>query len=235
MIFDKIIYQSEQTHTRLNDVRWNSIMIKEVVVENFTVISDVIDRGANRIELCDNLSVGGTTVSHGVAVEAINYCHAKKVPVMAMIRPRGGNFIYSNEEIEMMKKDIIHLKELGTDGVVFGCLTESGWIDESAMLSLLPLAKDLEVIFHMAFDQITPENQLKAIDWLIEHHVDRILTHGGPEGSKIEDNLDRLKEYVEYASGRITILPGGGITDKNYHHITTELNVGEVHGTKLVG
>ncbi|WP_010096286.1 copper homeostasis protein CutC [Ornithinibacillus scapharcae] len=210
-------------------------MIKEVVVENFTKVPDVMERGANRIELCDNLAVGGTTVSHAVAVQTIDYCKSKNVPVMAMVRPRGGNFIYGVDEIEMMKQDLIHLKELGTDGVVFGCLTVSGWIDEEAMRALLGLAEGIEVAFHMAFDQIKPEYQFKAIDWLIEHGVDRILTHGGASGTRIEDNLDRLKEYVDYAAGRITILPGGGITDSNYLHVTSVLEVNEVHGTKLVG
>lgn len=210
-------------------------MLKEACVENFTIVPEVIANGAGRIELCDNLTVGGTTVSHGVAIVTINYCHSKNVKVMSMIRPRGGNFIYSKEEIEMMKQDLVHLQELGTDGVVFGCLNDAGWIDEAVMLALLDLAKGLEVTFHMAFDQISPENQFKAIDWLASHGVSRILTHGGPPNTKIEDNLGRLKEYIEYADSRIVILPGGGINTKNLDLITSELNVGEAHGTKIVG
>lgn len=210
-------------------------MIKEACVENFTNVPEVITNGAERIELCDNLAVGGTTVSPGVAVITINYCHDKNVKVMSMIRPRGGNFNYSKEEIEMMKKDLVHLKELGTDGVVFGCLNDTGWIDEEAMLTLLDLAKGLEVTFHMAFDQISPENQFKAIDWLANHGVNRILTHGGLPDTKIEDNFGRLKEYIDYADGRIVILPGGGINTKNLDLITSELNIGEAHGTKIVG
>ncbi|TKC16719.1 copper homeostasis protein CutC [Robertmurraya kyonggiensis] len=210
-------------------------MLKEACVENFTNVPEVIANGARRIELCDNLAVGGTTVSPGVAVVTINYCHSKNVKVMSMIRPRGGNFIYSKEEIEMMKQDLVHLKELGTDGVVFGCLNDSGWIDEEAMIALLDLAKGLEVTFHMAFDQISPENQFKAIDWLEKHGVSRILTHGGQPDTKIEDNLGRLKEYIDYADDRIVILPGGGINTKNLPLITSELNVEEAHGTKIVG
>ncbi|WP_449621009.1 copper homeostasis protein CutC [Robertmurraya sp. Marseille-Q9965] len=210
-------------------------MLKEACVENFTNVPKVIANGAGRIELCDNLVVGGTTVSHGVAVVTINYCHNNNVKVMSMIRPRGGNFIYSKEEIEMMKQDLVHLKELGTDGVVFGCLNDTGWIDEEAMLALLDLAKELEVTFHMAFDQISPENQFKAIDWLAKHGVSRILTHGGLPDTKIEDNLGRLKEYIDFADGRIVILPGGGINTKNLPLIRSELNVGEAHGTKIVG
>ena len=210
-------------------------MLKEVCVENFTVIPDVIAKGAGRIELCDNLAVGGTTVSHGVAKKAIEYCHSKNTKVMAMIRPRGGNFIYSHEEIEMMKHDLVHLKQLGTDGVVLGCLNKTGWIDEMAMVTLLKLAEGLEVTFHMGFDQIKPEYQLKAIDWLVKNKVHRILTHGGPIDSPIEQNLPRLKEYIDYAAGRIIILPGGGITDKNLPFVTKALNINEAHGTKIVG
>ncbi|WP_196493755.1 copper homeostasis protein CutC [Ornithinibacillus caprae] len=209
-------------------------MLKEVCVENFKKVPELIAKGADRIELCDNLAVGGTTVSHGVAAETISYCHGKNIKVMSMIRPRCGNFIYSKEEIEIMKQDLVHLKQLGTDGVVLGCLDNKNWIDEEAMITLLEQAEGLEVTFHMAFDQINPDNQLKAIDWLVKHGVDRILTHGGQLDSKIEDNLVRLKEYVDHAAGRIIILPGGGITGKNLDFITTELSVSEVHGTRVV-
>ncbi|SEN51536.1 copper homeostasis protein [Terribacillus saccharophilus] len=210
-------------------------MLKEVCVENFTNVPELLAKGANRVELCDNLAVGGTTVSHGVAEVTINYCHDKNIKVMSMIRPRGGKFVFSKEEIEVMKRDLLHLKQLGTDGVVLGCLNETGWIDEDAMVTLLDLAKGLEVTFHMAFDEISPENQLKAIDWLVEHGVHRILTHGGPLDTKIEENLARLKEYIQYANDRIIILPGGGISSKNLRLITSELHVGEVHGTRIVG
>lgn len=134
-----------------------------------------------------------------------------------------------------MKRDLVHLKKLGADGVVLGCLNDTGWIDESTMITLLELAMEQEVTFHMGFDQIRPENQFKAIDWLVDHGVHRILTHGGPVGSRIEDNVTRLKEYVEYAADRIIILPGGGITNKNVHLITNVLNSSEIHGTKIVG
>lgn len=210
-------------------------MLKEVCVENFTVIPEAIERGAGRVELCDNLAVGGTTVSHGVAKQTIDYCRRKNVKVMSMVRPRGGHFLYNNVEIAMMQQDIAHLKELGTDGVVFGCLTDSGWIDEEAMLPLLQVAEGLEVVFHMAFDQIRPEAQLDAITWLAEHGVTRILTHGGSSHTKIEDNLERLKELIRFAGDKITIMPGGGITDQNLPHIVRVLGVTEVHGTKIVG
>lgn len=155
--------------------------------------------------------------------------------MMAMVRPRGGDFVYNKAEIAMMQEDIAHFKELGADGVVFGCLTDSGLIDEAAMLTLLQSAKGLEVVFHMAFDQIRPEAQLDAITWLAEQGVTRILTHGGSSNSKLEDNLDLLKEWIQFAGDRITIMPGGGITDRNLPHIVRELGITEVHGTKIVG
>jgi len=210
-------------------------MIKEVCVENFTVIPEAIERGADRVELCDNLSVGGTTVSHGVLVKTIPYCKSKNVKVMTIIRPRGGNFIYNQKELEMMYEDIIHCKQLGADGVVIGCLDENDWIDEKAMKLLLDAANGLDVTFHMAFDYIKKEDQFRAIDWLAKHNVHRILTHGGPSHTSIEDNLIRLKKYVDYAGNRIIILPGGGITDQNSAFISSTLDVKEVHGTKIVG
>lgn len=210
-------------------------MILEACVENFYKVPEVIKRGAHRIELCDNLSVGGTTVSHGVAVRTIEYCKSNHVKVMAMVRPRGGDFIYSSEEIEIMQHDIYHLKGLGIDGVVFGCLTDSDWIDELAMFKLLDCSKGLEVVFHMAFDQIQTDYQMKAIDWLSNQGVKRILTHGGPSSIPIENNFPRLKEYLEHASDRITIMPGGGITNQNLDYIKSNLKINEVHGTKIVG
>ncbi|KML32238.1 copper homeostasis protein CutC [Rossellomorea marisflavi] len=209
-------------------------MLKEVCVENFTKVPEAIEKGARRVELCDNLAVGGTTVSPGVARVTLDYCRSRNVKVMSMIRPRGGDFVYNVDEIEIMKRDIIHLKESGTDGVVFGCLTQDGWIDEEAMVTLLEVASGLEVVFHMAFDAITAESQLKAIDWLVEHGVHRILTHGGSSDTKIEDNVDRLKAYVEHANGRIAILPGGGVTSRNLENITSSLGVKEAHGTRIV-
>ena len=209
-------------------------MLKEVCVENFTKVPEAIEKGARRVELCDNLAVGGTTVSPGVAQVTLDYCRSRNVKVMSMIRPGGGDFVYTVDEIEIMKRDIIHLKEIGTDGVVFGCLTQDGWIDEEAMVTLLEVASGLEVVFQMAFDAITAESQLKAIDWLVEHGVHRILTHGGSSDTKIEDNVDRLKAYVEHANGRIAILPGGGVTSRNLEDITSSLGVTEAHGTRIV-
>ncbi|MEH7375404.1 copper homeostasis protein CutC [Neobacillus drentensis] len=131
-------------------------MLKEVCVENFTFVPVAIAKGVHRIELCDNLSVGGTTVSHGVAAKTIPFCHIKNTKVMTMVRPRGGNFIYNKEEIEIMQNDIVHFKQLGTDGVVIGCLNDSGWIDEDAMLYLIKIT--CSIVSHLT--HIVKKNDL---------------------------------------------------------------------------
>ncbi|UNM89202.1 copper homeostasis protein CutC [Vagococcus sp. CY52-2] len=209
-------------------------MIKEFCAENFTNIPNAIASGATRIELCDNLAVGGTTVSKGVLAETMAYCSEKGVPVMAIIRPRGGNFVYTDIELKIMEADILEARQLGVDGVVFGCLNEQNKIDEEAMLILLEASEGMQVTFHMAFDLMKRDDQFEAIDWLSQHGVTRILTHGGASVVPIEKHLEYLNDLISYANNRITILPGGGITYKNIDTVTSFLNVKEVHGTRIV-
>ena len=180
-------------------------MIKEFCAENYTSIPLAIANGANRIELCDNLAVGGTAPSTGVIEEVLSYANEKSVPVMTIIRPRGGDFVYNDIELKIMHTDLIEAKKLGTDGVVIGCLTPSGWLDEEALEVLIDSAEGLQITFHMAFDAIPQERQYEAIDWLVEHGVHRILTHGGVAGTNIEDNFAHLKQLIAHADGRIII------------------------------
>lgn len=112
--------------------------------------------------------------------------------------------------------------------------TPSGWLDEEALELLIETAEGLQITFHMAFDSIPEDRQFEAIDWLVEHGVDRILTHGGPADKTIVENFPRLKELIAYTDGRLIILPGGGVTAENAAHVAKELNVSEVHGTKIV-
>lgn len=210
------------------------MLIKEFCAENFTDIPAAITAGAKRIELCDNLTVGGTTVSQGVMEKTISYCHERDVAVMTIIRPRGGNFVYNDTELKIMHTDLIEAKKLETDGVVIGCLTTDNQLDEEAMALLLEAADGLQVTFHMAFDQLSPDAQLEAIDWLAERGVTRILTHGGPAGTLIENNLSALKTLIDYSQNKLTILPGGGLHYDNLQVIVDSLEVNEVHGTKIV-
>ena len=153
---------------------------------------------------------------------------------MTSIRPRGGDFIYNDIELKIMHTDLIEAKKLGTDGVVLGCLTPSGWIDEEAMELLLETAEGLQTTFHLAFDSIPKDRQFAAIDWLAEHGVDRILTHGGDASDPIEAHFDHLKQLIAHADGRLIILPGGKVNYKNAESVATALGVTEVHGTKIV-
>lgn len=223
-----------------------SDLLREFCAENFTCVPAAIAAGARRIELCDNLAVGGTSPSMGVIEATVDYAHGHGARVMAMVRPRGGDFVYSTREVEMMETDARIALALGVDGIVFGCLAA----DETGALALdVPTAERLmaiareaasergeavDVTFHMAFDALPDERQLDAIDAIAEIGCTRILTHGGPAGTPIADNLDRLAAYIERAAGRLIILPGAGITWENVDAVAERLGVGECHGTKIV-
>lgn len=212
-------------------------MIKEVCVENFTNVPLMIERGADWIELNNDLSVGGTTPYFGVIKKTVEYTHKHDVPVIVMIRPRGGNFVYSEDELEIMINDIQICSLLGVDGVTLGCLTREKHLDKRAMNRLLSVAHagDLEVVMHMAFDELTNVEQKEAIDWLYQNRIKRILTHGGPLTQPISHTLDHLKEVVKQAKNKIEILPGGGITKANINKIVEQIKIKQVHGTKLLG
>lgn len=209
-------------------------MIKEVAVENFTDLPAVLTAGAKRIELNDNLAVGGTTVSKGVMAEATKYIHEHDASVVAMIRPRGGNFVYNDIELKIMEADLFEAQALGVDAVAFGALTDQGTLDEEAMENLIGAAGGMDVVMHMAFDAIPDAQQPAVIAWLAAHDVSRILTHGGPLSEPIDATLPHLQELVKTATGKITIIPGGGITAANVDEITRQLGVQEAHGTKII-
>ena len=215
----------------------------EFCAENMTDVPAAIAAGARRIELCDNLARGGTSVSAGVAWACVSYAHAHGARVMAMVRPRGGDFAYTETEFAMMEADLTGFANLGVDGVVLGCLAADpqapgAWaLDLPALERLAGLARGLgvaDLTFHMAFDELPAATQLPAIDVLAELGFTRILTHGGPAGTPIEGNLPRLRELAAHAAGKLTILPGAGITYRNAGAIARELWCRELHGTKIV-
>lgn len=211
-------------------------MLREVCVENYTDIPRMIEAGADRIELNNDLGAGGTTPSFGVIKQSIKYAHQHQIPVVVMIRPRGGNFVYNDDEFTIMKQDLQVAAILGADGVALGCLTADKQLDKVKMTELCAMARSLklDVVLHMAFDEPNDDQHLELIPWLIEHDVTRILTHGGPLNTNILDNSVRLKKLISASDGKIEILPGGGITLENYERIATELGVTQVHGTKIV-
>ena len=202
-------------------------VLKEACVGSFQEARRADKLGADRIELCDNLAVGGTTPSFGTIKMAKESLRA---PIFPIIRPRGGDFIFNQEEIQIMETDIEACCSLNIEGVVIGVLNPDRTINESAVKRLIEKAKTMNISFHMAFDEI--EDKKAAIDRLIELGINRILTKGG-QGRAI-DNLETLKELVAYADGRINILAGGSITRENYIEVVKETGVKEVHGTKIV-
>lgn len=211
------------------------MILKEVAVENYSNIPAAVLAGANRIELNDNLAVGGTTVSYGIMAEAAKYLQEKNIPLVTMIRPRGGDFVYNDTELKIMEADLFKAQELGVDGVALGCLTSDNEIDEEAMEMMLGAANGMEVVFHMAFDEIAPEAQEAALQWLSEHGVSRVLTHGGALKTPISQTTDHLKILISLGKKyNIAILPGGGITHENIDSLSKELDVSFFHGTKIL-
>lgn len=211
-------------------------MIKEACVENFVSVPKNIAAGAGRIELNNNLQAGGTTPSFGVIKKTVDYAHSFQVPVVVMIRPRGGNFVYDSIELDMMKNDIQIAGLLGADAVTFGCLTKQHLLNKVQMEELVSLATalGLDVVMHMAFDHITESDQKNAVTSLISMGVKRILTHGGNLEEPVEANFDHLKKIIAWANNQIEILPGGGINTSNASLVAGELRVNQLHGTKIV-
>lgn len=211
-------------------------MLKEACVENFYNIPHVIKAGADRLELNNDLALGGTTPSYGVIKKSVTYAENFKIPVVIMIRPRGGDFVYSENEIDIMADDIEASAKLGAQGVAFGCLTTNNQINRIQMKHLITLARSLnvEVVMHMAFDDISNGKQKTELNWLADQGVKRILTHGGKLDKPILATILHLKEIIKWANDRIEILPGGGITTENRDDIAKKLQLNELHGSKIV-
>ena len=164
--------------------------------------------GANRIELCGSMYEGGTTPSAGliqIAKQRIS------IEIHAMIRPRGGDFCYSDDEISVMQADIRTAKELGCEGVVLGILQPNGSVNITQTKALVTLAKPMQVTFHRAID-MTP-NYLKALEDIIETGCDRILTSG--QKNMAMEGIENIKNLVERANGRIEIMAGSGVNEDN--------------------
>ena len=180
----------------------------EICASNYQSAINAEKAGAHRIEVCSELAVGGITPSYGFIKQVVE---AIKIPVFVLIRPRSGNFTYSNEEFEIMKKDIELCKDLGCKGIVSGILNVDNSIDLKRTSELVKLANPLKFTFHRAFDW-TP-NPYQALEQLIELNVDRILTSG--QESSAEKGIFVLQQLKKLANGRLKILPGGGINQDN--------------------
>ena len=209
-------------------------MIYEFCAENVTLLEKAMEAGARRIELCDNLAVGGTTPSFGVTKAAVELAANYDTTIMTMIRPRGGDFVYHDLEIAIMLEDIRLTAQAGSQGVVFGSLTADKKLDKANLEKLIAASKGMEIVFHMAFDELSDEDQLEAIDWLSQAGVTRILTRAGVSGDSLEKRFAHYHRILEHAKGKIEILPGGGIDLDNRQTFIDQLGVTQLHGTKVV-
>ena len=209
-------------------------MIYEFCAENVTLLEKAMEAGARRIELCDNLAVGGTTPSYGVTKAAVELAANYDTTIMTMIRPRGGDFVYNDLEIDIMLEDIRLTAQAGSQGVVFGVLTADKKLDKPNLEKLIAASKGMEIVFHMAFDELSDDDQLEAIDWLSQAGVTRILTRAGVSGDSLEKRFAHYHRILEHAKGKIEILPGGGIDLDNRQTFIDQLGVTQLHGTKVV-
>jgi len=209
-------------------------MIYEFCAENVTLLKKAIQAGARRIELCDNLAVGGTTPSYGVTKAAVELAADYDTTIMTMIRPRGGDFVYNDLEVAIMREDIALTAQAGSQGVVFGALTADKKLDKANLEKLVAASKGMEIVFHMAFDELSEQEQLEAIDWLSQAGVTRILTRAGVSGDSLEKRFSHYHRILEHAAGKIEILPGGGIDMDNRQTLIDQLGVTQLHGTKVV-
>lgn len=209
-------------------------MIYEFCAENVTLLEKAMQAGARRIELCDNLAVGGTTPSYGVTKAAVELAANYDTTIMTMIRPRGGDFVYNDLEIAIMLEDIRLTAQAGSQGVVFGALTADKKLDKPNLEKLIAASKGMEIVFHMAFDELSDEDQAEAIDWLSQAGVTRILTRAGVSGDSLEKRFVHYHRILEYAKGKIEILPGGGIDLENRQTFIDQVGVAQLHGTKVV-
>ncbi|TCD00662.1 copper homeostasis protein CutC [Pedobacter frigidisoli] len=180
--------------------------------------------GAKRVELCDNLAEGGTTPSFGqIALAKKNLT----IEVWPIIRPRGGDFLYSAIEFNLMKEDIKICKSLNCDGIVIGILQFDGSIDKTRCVELIELAKPLPVAFHRAFDM--SNNMEKALEDLIELGIIRVLSSGGANSAI--DGVETLAKLVKQANGRISMMPGAGINENNVQELIDKTGAKEFHAS----
>lgn len=183
--------------------------------------------GAHRIELCDNEAGGGTTPSYGF----IKMARQKlSIPLHPIIRPRGGDFFYSDEEINIMKADILQCKALGCDGIVLGVLDKDGNVDKLKCASLINLAYPMSVTFHRAFD--AAKNQAEALEDIISLGCERVLTSGGKHTA--EEGAAEIAALIKQANDRIIIMPGSGIRAANILSIAKKTGATEFHSSAKI-
>lgn len=197
-------------------------ILLEVVVDSVESAAAARSGGAGRVELCANLVEGGITPSAGMIAQ----CRERiDIPLYVMIRPRGGDFLYSDAELEVMRRDIRQARSLGADGVVLGLLQPDGTVDAARTRRLVALARPLDVTFHRAIDVC--RDPIEALDALMRLGVDRVLTSGQAPSALTGARM--IARMVRQAGNQLVILPGGRIDEKNAVRIAERTGVRELH------
>ena len=194
----------------------------EICLESVESVIAAEKGGADRVELCSDLFEGGLTPTIGTVKTALKKSNIK---INVMIRPRGGDFCYSDEEFEVMLEDVRALKDTGINGIVFGILTPEGDVDIVRSKELIELARPLPVTFHRAFDMT--RDPYKSLEDLINLGVDRVLTSG--QEATVPEGADLLEELVKIAGDRIIVMPGCGITERNFPKLQEKIKAKEYH------
>jgi copper homeostasis protein len=197
-------------------------MTVEIVVYNIESAMKAQEGGADRIELCENPGDGGTTPSYGT-IELVR--QNLTIDVFVMIRPRGGDFHYSNYEFHAMKRDISQCQKLSVDGLVFGILTPEGRIDVKRCKELIDKARPLKVTCHRAFDMT--RDPFEALEDCIAAGFDRILTAG--QQAQAVKGASLIGELIKKANGRIKIMPGSGVNEGTVEEIVSKSGAKEIH------
>lgn len=207
-------------------------IILEVCCGSWQNVVVAVEGGAERIELCQALSLDGLTPSTGLLRRVRERFPNLRIHVL--IRAREGNFVYDDDEVAIMEADIRSAVELKASAIVCGALTAEGEIDTKAMQRWIAAAQGLPITFHRAFDWV--KEPKKALEQLVELGVARVLTTGGqlPDGTvarTAEEGIPALRTLVEQAAGRIIIMPGCGVNSRNAHRIIEETGAQEIHGS----
>jgi len=202
----------------------NAPVVLEICAESIESAIGAERGGAHRVELCSALAEGGVTPSAGL-ISAVR--SRLTLPLHVIIRPRAGDFLYSSDEYEIMRQDVLTAKQLGVHGVVLGVLRENGTIDIDRTRSLIEIARPMQMTFHRAFDM---SNDLsRAMEDVIATGADRILTSGGQQCA--ESGISNIAALVKQAAGRIAVMAGAGINRGNLRHIVDRTGVRQIHAT----
>jgi copper homeostasis protein len=203
---------------------------KNLEVACFNLESAIIAQqyGADRIELCDNMLVGGTTPNFEIARKVRAEL---SIEMNVMIRPRGGDFVYNDAEFEQMKSEILQFKKINVDGFVFGILDGNNSFDNLRNKELVTLASPLSCTFHRAFDVVS--NVYESLELVIDCGFKTVLTSG--QGKNVMEGIEVLRSLVAKANGRIVIMPGGGLRSSNIVLLDQKVNASFYHSSAIIG